>query len=36
MNMVAAAIANDGTLMKPQLIDSIRGADLTLLEETQP
>ncbi|MFC7401535.1 peptidoglycan D,D-transpeptidase FtsI family protein [Citricoccus sp. GCM10030269] len=36
MNMVAAAIANDGTLMKPQLIDSIRGSDLTLLEETQP
>lgn len=36
MNMVAAAIANDGTLMKPQLIDTIRGSDLTLLEETQP
>lgn len=36
MNMVAAAIANGGTLMKPQLIDSIRGSDLTLLEETQP
>lgn len=36
MNMVAAAIANDGTLMKPQLVDSIRGPDLTLLEETQP
>ena len=36
MNMVAAAIANDGTLMKPQLIDTIRGADLTTLEEPQP
>lgn len=36
MNMVAAAIANDGTLMKPQLIDTIRGSDLTLLEDVQP
>lgn len=36
MNMVAAAIANDGVLMKPQLIDTIRGADLTTLEEPQP
>jgi peptidoglycan glycosyltransferase len=36
MNMVAAAIANDGTMMKPQLIDTIRGSDLTLLEDVQP
>lgn len=36
MNMVAAAIANGGTLMKPQLIDTIRGSDLTLLEDVQP
>lgn len=36
MNMVAAAIANDGTLMKPQLINTIRGADLTTLEQPQP
>ncbi len=36
MNMVAAAIANGGTLMKPQLVDVVRGADLTLLEEVQP
>lgn len=36
MNMVASAIANDGTLMRPQLIDTIRGADLTTLEQPQP
>lgn len=36
MNMVAAAIANDGTLMYPQLIDTIRGADLTVLEQPEP
>ncbi|AXR74427.1 penicillin-binding transpeptidase domain-containing protein [Auritidibacter ignavus] len=36
MNMVAAGIANDGTLMKPQLIDTVRGPDLNLLEDPEP
>lgn len=36
MAMVAAAIANDGQLMKPQLVKSIRAADLELIESPQP
>lgn len=36
MNMVAAAIANGGTLMKPNLVDAIRGSDLELLEASEP
>ncbi|MGJ9372344.1 penicillin-binding transpeptidase domain-containing protein [Nesterenkonia sp. CF4.4] len=36
MNMVAAAIANDGTLMKPNLVDAIRGSDLQLLTASEP
>ena len=36
MNMVAAGVANDGTVMKPQLVDTVRGPDLNVLEETQP
>lgn len=36
MNMVAAGIANDGTVMTPQLIDTVRGPDLNVLEEPQP
>lgn len=36
MNMVAAGIANDGTVMYPQMVDSVRGPDLNLLEESQP
>lgn len=36
MNMVAAAIANGGTLMKPNLVDAIRGSDLQLLEASEP
>ncbi|MGJ9406592.1 penicillin-binding transpeptidase domain-containing protein [Nesterenkonia aurantiaca] len=36
MNMVAAAIANDGTLMKPNLVDAIRGSDLQLLSTSEP
>src|SRR5699024_1744578 len=32
MNMVAAGIANDGVVMKPQLIDVVRGPDLNILE----
>lgn len=36
MNMIAAGIANDGTVMMPQLIDTVRGPDLNVLEEPQP
>ncbi|THJ68723.1 penicillin-binding protein 2 [Arthrobacter echini] len=36
MAMVAAAIANDGQQMKPQLVSSIRAADLELIESPQP
>ncbi|MHA7209251.1 peptidoglycan D,D-transpeptidase FtsI family protein [Arthrobacter sp. MDT1-65] len=36
MAMVASAIANDGQQMKPQLIKSIRAADLELIESPQP
>lgn len=36
MNMVAAAIANQGTLMKPNLVDAIRGSDLQLLSASEP
>ncbi len=36
MNMVAAGIANDGTVMRPQLVDTVRGPDLNVLEEPQP
>ena len=36
MNMVAAGIANDGTVMHPQLVDTVRGPDLNVLEEPQP
>lgn len=36
MNMVAMAIANEGTLMQPTLIDSIRGSDLQIIEQTEP
>jgi len=36
MNMVAAGVANDGTVMQPQLVDTVRGPDLNVLEETQP
>src|SRR5699024_12004439 len=36
MNMIAAGIANDGTVMTPQMVDSVRGPELNLLEETQP
>nr|WP_255545988.1 MULTISPECIES: penicillin-binding transpeptidase domain-containing protein [unclassified Nesterenkonia] len=36
MNMVAAAIANQGTLMKPNLVDAIRGSDLQLLSTSEP
>ncbi|MBG6226353.1 peptidoglycan glycosyltransferase [Arthrobacter sp. CAN_A2] len=36
MAMVSAAIANDGQQMKPQLVKSIRAADLELIESPQP
>ena len=36
MNMIAAGIANNGTVMNPQLVDSVRGPDMNLLEEPQP
>lgn len=36
MNMIAAGIANDGDVMLPELVDSVRGPDLNILEEPQP
>lgn len=36
MNMATAAIANGGNLMRPQLVDTIRGSDLQLMEDTSP
>lgn len=36
MNMIAAGIANDGTVMTPQMVESVRGPDLNVLEEPQP
>jgi peptidoglycan glycosyltransferase len=34
--MVAAAIANQGMLMKPYLVDSIQAPDLTVIDKTNP
>ena len=34
--MVAAAVANDGTLMTPYLIDQVRAPDLTVIDRTDP
>ena len=34
--MVAAAIANDGKLMRPTLVDRVRASDLSTLSETTP
>lgn len=34
--MVAAAIANDGTLMEPHLVSQLRAPDLTVIEQTDP
>ena len=34
--MVAAAIANNGTLMKPTLVDRVRSNDLSVVSETSP
>ncbi|KNC19438.1 peptidoglycan glycosyltransferase [Arthrobacter sp. RIT-PI-e] len=36
MAMVASAIANDGQQMKPQLVRSVRAADLELIDSPQP
>ena len=36
MAMVAAAIANDGVLMKPYLVDSVLSSDLSVVSRTQP
>ncbi|MGY1640328.1 peptidoglycan D,D-transpeptidase FtsI family protein [Geodermatophilus sp. SYSU D00703] len=34
--MVAAAVANDGTLMQPYLVDQLRAPDLSVIDETDP
>ncbi len=34
--MVAAAIANDGKLMRPTLVDRVRASDLSTLSEATP
>jgi peptidoglycan glycosyltransferase len=34
--MIAAAVANHGTLMKPFLVDSLRAPDLTVIDQTNP
>jgi peptidoglycan glycosyltransferase len=34
--MIAAAVANDGSLMKPYLVDSIQAPDLTVVDQTDP
>ncbi|GAA2541331.1 MULTISPECIES: peptidoglycan D,D-transpeptidase FtsI family protein [Streptomyces] len=36
MAMVTAALANDGKLMQPYIVDEVRGPDLGTLEKTQP
>ena len=34
--MVSAAVANDGVVMKPHLIQSVLGSDLSTIEKTKP
>ena len=36
MAMVSAAVANDGEVMKPFLVEAVRAADLTEIERTMP
>ncbi|MFT4218711.1 MAG: penicillin-binding protein 2 [Micropruina sp.] len=36
MAMVAAAVRNDGVVMQPYLVESVRSADLQLLSQTRP
>ena len=34
--MIAAAVANDGDLMQPYMVDHVRAPDLTVIDRTQP
>ena len=34
--MIAAAIANDGKVMKPTLVDRVRFSDLSVMPDTKP
>ncbi|TFV92586.1 penicillin-binding protein 2 [Blastococcus sp. CT_GayMR20] len=34
--MIAAAVANDGSLMSPYLVDQLRAPDLSVIDETTP
>lgn len=34
--MIASAVANDGKLMKPTIVDRVRSSDLSVLSETKP
>jgi cell division protein FtsI/penicillin-binding protein 2 len=36
MAMVTAALANDGTLMQPYIVDEVRAPDLSTLEKAEP
>ena len=36
MAMVAAGIANGGTVMKPYIVDEVQSADLDILDKTEP
>lgn len=36
MAMVASGVANDGTVMRPYLVDSVKGADGSTVEKTTP
>ncbi|MFB8030998.1 peptidoglycan D,D-transpeptidase FtsI family protein [Streptomyces sp. NPDC056465] len=36
MAMVTAALANDGKLMQPYIVDQLRGPDVSILEEQEP
>ncbi|GAB3353280.1 peptidoglycan D,D-transpeptidase FtsI family protein [Modestobacter lapidis] len=34
--MIAATVANDGTLMRPYLVDSVQAPDLRVIDQTEP
>jgi peptidoglycan glycosyltransferase len=34
--MIASAVANDGTLMNPYLVDQVRAPDLSVIDQTDP
>ena len=36
MAMVAAGVGNDGTVMRPYLVQSVIGSDLAVIESTEP